>query len=129
MDTRKNLIMENYCQPMKHCRTGLKTGSTFARVYSMELARKFNAPAFEKEFAQFVDNGDAIEKEYAEAALKLLEPSSSERIMPLIDNQKGPRLPAIFKLNGDLNTANIEQYIRSANPIERAWGAHALEKI
>lgn len=108
---------------------GLNTGSLYARVYSMEVARKFHAAAFEKEFAQFVEADDPLEKKYAEAALKQLEPATSERIMSLLDSRKGIKLPDNFSLSIDVNTSNIERYIRSANPVERAWSAHAIKKM
>jgi AAA family ATP:ADP antiporter len=108
---------------------GLNTGSLFARVYSMEVARKFNTSAFEKEFGQFVETDDLLEKQYAEVTLNHLQPATSERILPILGTPKDINLTALFKLNGDLNASSIERYIRSVNPVERAWGAHALEKI
>ena len=108
---------------------GLNTGSLYARVYSMEIARKFHTSAFEKEFAQFVTTGDLLEKQYAEAALKHLEPSTSEKIMPLLASRKDFVLPSFLMPKEGSLTSNIDKFIHSTNPVERAWGAHALEKM
>ncbi len=108
---------------------GLNTGSLFARVYSLEVARKFNAVNFEKEFGQFVSTNDVFEKQYVEAALNHLEPSASVRILPLIENRRDLKIPLGFKLTNKINVTNIDQHVHSVNPVERAWSAHTLEKI
>jgi AAA family ATP:ADP antiporter len=108
---------------------GLNTGSLFARVYSLEVARKFNDSAFVKEFGNFVETDGLFEKQYVEAALVRLLPSTTERILPLLGRRNDLKLPPVLKLNGELNASNIDRYVRSVNPVERAWGAYALEKI
>jgi len=108
---------------------GLAEDSLFARVYSMEIARKFNTRAFEKELGQFIEAEDFLEKQYAEAAISHLWPATSERIMPLLKTHKDLNIKSNLYLTGGINANNIDQYIRSVNPVERAWGAHALANL
>jgi ATP:ADP antiporter, AAA family len=115
-------------QPQTVIEEGIYNSSLFAKVYSMEVARKFDTPAFEKEFGQFVIAADEFEKKYAQAVINNIQPATSERMLSLLGSSTEISLPSFVKLNGDISAATIERFVHSVIAVERAWGAHILEK-